>query len=196
MTSRKATINKKNLIIGVLLLIFGVALGVIIGDIPYITFKREVDLATCIAIAGLTASVFYIPYVVERKFVRMDNINEVIRNDIESIIDDTNRLKTIYSLIKPTIAIKQSTYIEILSLFKTISSSIIALDEELQERARLSDFKKDVYEQKFTPAKDACTEDLMINAKMDARVAMDSIAHLDRLCAELRKYRYKTYSDK
>jgi hypothetical protein len=196
MALNKNTFDKKYLLGGFVLLCVGIAVGAVIGDIPFVTFKREVDLGTFIAILGLVGSLFYIPNVVQRKFVKIDNINEVIRDDIESIIKDVERLKEIYVGIKATVAVKPSTYKEILALFKSISAAILALNTELVGRDKLPDFKEDVYNQTFVTAKDACTEELIENTRLAAGVSLDAVTHLNRLCAELRKYRYKTYSER
>lgn len=195
MGSSKSTISKTNLLIALLILAIGIAVGALIGDLPYVTFKREVDLAACIAILGLIGTIFYIPYVVERKFAKIDNINEVIRDDLEALHKDVERLKELYVSIKPNTLIKESMYTEVLALFKTISSGILALNKELEARKRLGDFKKDVYDEYFTPAKDACTDTLMVGKKMDIKTTLDALAELNKLCAILKQYRYKTYSD-
>lgn len=195
MGSGKSTVSK-SVLGGLLILVIGIGIGLLIGDIPYITFEKEIDLGACIAIVGLIATVFYIPYIVERKFVKLDNINEVIRNDIESIHDDVVRLKAIYVAIKPDTIIRKAKFTEIVALFKTISASILELNEELDERGRLKDFKKDVYDGQFVSTKETCTETLMIDKKMNAKTTLDAVTELDKLCAKLKKYRYKTYADK
>ncbi len=196
MASSKNTLNRATVAAGLVLLLVGGAIGVVVGDIPYVTFKREVDLGTLVAILGLIATAFYIPYFVERRFSRMDNINEVVRDDIDAIIQDTERLKQIYVNIKPNIAVKEATYKEILALFKSISAAILALEKELTERGKLANFKEGVYNKVFIPTKDKCTEKLLVNVRLDVNVALDASAQLNKLCAVLRKYRYKTYSDK
>lgn len=195
MGSSKNIINRTNVLIALLILAVGIIIGALIGDIPFITFKREVDLSACIAILGLIGTVFYIPYIVERKFAKLDNINVVIRTDLESIHSNVERLKKVYVAIKPNIAVKQAQFIEIVALFKTISAAIIALSNELDERDRLNDFKKDVYDNHFISAKDASTENLILGKKLDAKTILEAMAELDRLCAILRSYRFKTYSD-
>ena len=195
MGSSKNTINKTNVLIVLLTLAIGIVVGALIGDFPYVTFKREVDLAACIAILGLIGTIFYIPYVVERKFAKIDNINEVIRDDLESLHKDVEHLKELYVSIKPNTLVKEATYIEVLALFKTVSSGLLALNKELEARKRLVDFKKDVYDGHLTPARDACTDTLMVGKKMDIKTTLDALAELNKLCAILRQYRYKTYSD-
>lgn len=195
MGSSKNTINRTNVFIALFILAVGIVIGALIGDVPYITFKREVDLGACIAILGLIGTVFYIPYIVERKFAKLDNINEVIRTDLESIHSNVERLKEVYVAIKPNVTIKEVQFTEIVALFKAISAAIIALNNELEGRSRLTDFKKDVYDDRFTPAKDACTENLILGKKLDAKTILEAMTELDKLCAALKKYRYKTYSD-
>lgn len=195
MVSNKNTINIKSLLLGIFLFFIGVGTGALVGDIPLITFNREVDLGVCIAVLGLIGSYFYIPYVVERKFTKLDNINEVIRSDLESIHDNVERLKGVYLAIKPHAALKEVQYTEILSLFKTISSSILALNSELEKRDRLKDFKKDVYDNHFITTKDTCTDTLIVLKKISTETTLGAITDLDKLCAILKEYRYKTYSD-
>ena len=196
MGSSKNTLNKTNIFIALFILAVGIVIGVLIGDVPYITFKREVDLSVCIAILGLIGTVFYIPYVVERKFTKLDNINEVIRDDLESLHANVERLKELYVAIKPNVTVKEAAYTEILAIFKAISSSILALNQELEGRKRLSNFKKDVYDEQFIPTKDACTENLIVGKKMDTKTTLDAMTELNKLCAILKQYRYKTYSDR
>lgn len=195
MGSSKNTANIRSLLLGLFILVVGVCIGVLLGDLPFITFKREVDLGVCIAILGLIGTVFYIPYVVERKFAKLDNINEVIRADLESVHADVERLKEVYVAIKPSATVKEAQYTEILALFKAISSAVLALNKELEEHKRLKDFKKDVYDERFIPTKDACTESLIVGKKMDTKTILDAMTELNKLCATLKQYRYKTYSD-
>lgn len=195
MGSSKNTINKTNILIAIFILAVGIFIGALIGDVPYITFKRELDLGACIAILGLIGTVFYIPYIVERKFAKLDNINEVIRTDLESIHSDVERLKEVYVAIKPNITVKETQFTEIVALFKAISAAILALNKELEERGRLNNFKKDVYDDRFAPTKDACTENLILGKKLDAKTILGAMTELNKLCAILKQYRYKTYSD-
>lgn len=195
MGSNKSIASLKKLIVSLVFLVVGIGMGAFMGDIPYITLNREVDLGTCIAILGLIATVFYIPYVVERKFARLDGINEVIRDDLVSIHADVERLKELYVSIKPNTTVKEAAYTEILTLFKAISSAILALNKELEERNCLAGFKKDVYDDRFIPTKDACTENLIVGKKMDTKTTLDAMVELNKLSATLKNYRYKTYSD-
>ena len=195
MGSNKSTINSKSLLFGLFILVVGIGIGSLLGDIPFITFKREVDLGVCIAIVGLFGTVFYIPYIVDRKFTKLDNINEIIRTDLESILNNVERLKETYVAIKPSTIVKELQYIKILALFKAISSAILSLDKELKNRNRLVNFKEDVYDGRFVPTRDACTECLIISKKMEMLTINIAMTELDKLCAAIKEYRYKTYSD-
>ena len=196
MGSSKNRSNRTKLLAILLVLIIGIGIGALIDNIPYITFNNEIDLGVCIAVLGLLGSIFYIPYIVERNFTKLDNINEVILNDLESIHKEVELLKAIYVSVKPNAVIKEATYMQILAAFKTISSSILALNSQLHLHKRLVDFKQEVYNDRFLVAKDACTENLIIGKNMDARTTLDAMTELNNLCAVLKDYRYKTYQDK
>jgi hypothetical protein len=195
MASNKTTVNRNSVTKGLLLVGTGFTIGVIVQDVPFVKLKMEADLGAVIAILGLIATAFYLPNVVERKFKKKDTINEVVRSDIESIINEVELLKAVYRKIGPTTKIKQTTYTEILGLFKSISADILALNVQLSSRNKLPDFKNDVYVEKYIPTKEVCTNDLVTNKLLSTEIAADAISELDKLTAELRKYRYETFSE-
>jgi len=186
--------NTREIVTSIVLILIGVGVGSIINDIPGITFNTEIDLATCIAILGLVATIFIMPFVVERKLNQQDNINKVVLIDIDSIYSDVLKLKQIYVELTPRTSISQKKYVEIIALFKTISSGILALNTELEKRQKLENFKNDVYDNSYTPTKESCTETLVIKKKLDEKTILDANESLNGLCSSLRTYRYEAYS--
>jgi len=177
-----------------LAIVIGFGIGIVVQDIPFITFKREIDLGTCISILGLIATIFIMPFVVQKKLSKQDNINSVILIDLEAINTDVSRLREIYVGLKPSSKISKTKYLEIIALFKTLSMEIISLDTELKKRKRMPNFKAEVYEAGYNPAWERCTDSLIIDGKLDAQTILNANSALNDLCAKIRTYRYETYT--
>jgi hypothetical protein len=190
MALTRSTLNSA--ILGLTILLLGVGIGLLINDVPYIQFKHEVDLGTCIAILGLIATIFIMPFVVQKGLSRQDNINSVILIDLQAISSDVIKLREIYVALKPSTAVSKAKYVSITTLFKTISSEILSLNKELERQNKLAKFKKEVYDDCYTPAYELCTDQLVMNKKMDLETIHSANKALNVLCASLRKYRYDT----
>jgi len=186
--------NTKSLTAGALIaLSVGFAIGLLINDIPYISFKREVDLGSIIAILGLITTIFIMPFIVQRRLSHYKNINSVILVDIESIHLEVSKLREFYVDLKPTTKINQAKHIHITTSFRTISAQILALSKELDARKRLPNFKIDVYDKAYENAYETCTELLRLNGKLDNRTILSASKSLNDLVSELKKYRFSTF---
>jgi len=178
---------------GTIVFLVGVGMGVLINNVPYVTFKKDVDLGTCISILGLIATIFIMPFIVQRRLSKQDNINSVILIDIEAIHSAVARLRDVYAELKPSTKITKAKYVYILTSFKTISADIYALNKELEERQRLSQFKKDVYDEAYIQAYETCTEPLKMDQRLDITTILSANKALNTLSSELKKYRYETF---
>ena len=192
----KSIPSKYVLGITIIVLAIGIGIGAIIGDVPLIKFETDVDLATCIAVIGFFATVFYLPNIVQRKFTSIDNVNVIIRHDLESMIDDVAKLKDIFVSIKAGRRATQAQYVSILASFKLLSAAILDLNKELEIRGRLTGFKKDVYNEAFVVAKTTCTENIMIQGGLSQAELREATTSLNQLSAALKCYRYKAFSER
>lgn len=183
-------ITKSNVFLGLTILAIGIGIGILINDVPYIQLKHEIDLGTCIAMLGLIATIFIMPYIVQKGLSKQDNINSVLLTDLEDINNDVIKLREIYVALKPSTTISKAKYTSITTLFKTISSEILSLNKELEYQNRLPNFKKEVYDDAYTPAYEFCTGMLVMNKKMELETINLANSALNTLCASLRKYRY------
>lgn len=188
--------KNKNLSIaaGAVLFFVGLAVGALINDLPFVTFKREVDLGTCIAVLGLVATIFIMPFIVQKKLSRQDSINSVILVDLEAINADVERLREMFVGLKPSTTISKTRFMQITALFKTISAEILSLNRELESQSKLPNFKKDVYDSAYRPAYETCTDPLIIGKKLDEMQIYEANKTLNNLCTSLRKYRYETFA--
>jgi hypothetical protein len=190
MALTKNTVSKS--LAYIIVLLIGFCLGLLFEDFPGIVFKNEVDLGTCMSVLGLIATIYIMPYIVQKGLSRQENINSVVLMDLESINTDVVKLREIYVALKPSIKISKAKYIEITTLFKTISSEILSLNQELERQNKLPKFKKDVYDDNYTPTYELCTDMLVMNKKMDLETIHSANTALNLLCTSLRKYRYYT----
>lgn len=186
--------TKFGVVAGLLLFLIGIGIGLLVNNVPYITFKNDVDLGTCIAILGLVVTIFIMPFIVQRKLSRQDNINAVILIDIETINSDVTALREIYVELKSSTQITKEKYRKIIASFKTISAEISSVAEELEARKRLTQFKKDVYDTAYNHAYEVCTDPLVIDGKLNDSTILEANRALNSLCAALRKYRYETFA--
>lgn len=196
MDLRKSIASKYVIGIALFTALIGFGAGVLANDIPFITFKTDLDLAACIAVIGLFATVFFLPYVVERRFSSIDNVNVIIKEDLESILNNVEQLKLLILVVKSGRKATQRQYADILAAFKNISPAIIDLNKELVKRNRLSGFKKEVYDEAYQTAKTACTENLITEGGLSAGEKRDAISSLNHLSAQLKCYRYNAFSER
>ena len=190
MALTKNTLSKVAL--GLTILLFGVGIGMLIKRVPYIKLKPEVSIGDFLSTLGLIATIYIMPFIVQKGLSKQDNINSAILVDLEAINLDVIKLREIYVALKPSTAISKTTYTCITALFKTISSEILSLNTELERQNKLPKFKKEVYDDSYTPAYELCTGMLVMNKKMDLETIHSANTALNTLCNSLRKYRYDT----
>lgn len=194
MSIKRATQIRNKLLLTIVTLAAGIAIGVIVRDFPLFSLKYEVDIGMLATLVGLFITVYIMPFIVEKKLSNTANINGIIVHDLEAILANVESLKTQFSELSPTKKVTEKQYRYVLSTFKTVSSSILALHEQAKSRGKIVNIKDEVYDQYYTPAYETCTERLVYDRTADERTLMDAQNTLNMLAANLRKYRYETYS--
>lgn len=194
MSTKRNTPNRSGLILAASTLVIGVLVGAIIGDIPLVTFKHEVDLGMLATIIGLFLTVYIMPFIVEKRLTNTTNISGIIVQDLDAILLNVESLRSSFNELSPAKKVTEKQFRSIVGTFKSVSAALYALHEQVSSRGRLTDMKDEVYDKFYTPAYDTCTERLMFDRKMDEQSLINAQNSLNLLATVLRKYRYETYS--
>lgn len=178
----------------IIIFLFGVLLGVIINDVPFITFDTDVDLSSVIAIIGLVATIFIMPFVVEAKKDNIAGIRTMAVSDLDTLCGFLNNLKELYErLFSEDDVLTESDYAKILSTFKHISSLISTLSDEFNRRNLLESFSTNIKGDLYQKAYEKCTDSLIEGKKVDKKEIKEGLVEIDNLFNEIKKYRYMLY---
>ena len=175
-------------------MLVGIILGVCIRDFPLFTPKYEVDLGMLATIIGLFTTVYIMPFIVEKKLSNTTSVSGIIVQDLDAILGTVELLRSQFNELSPSRKVTEKQFRNIVSAFKSVSSSIYVLHEQASSRNRLINMKDEVYDNYYTPAYDACTGRLMFDRRIDEQSLINAQNSLNMLVSIIRKYRYETYS--
>lgn len=171
----------------------GLVVGILIKNIPLITFDTKVDLSTLVAVAGLVATIFIMPFIVDERTMRRDGINTMVAVDLDTVCNYIANARNLYNNISSSKNVSVDQYTKIVSTFKQISSLLYTLSDEFNRCNMLQNFKNEVIADAYTPAYTSCTEKLIVNKKLSPKNLQDSQIALDNLFNKVKQYRYRLY---
>lgn len=185
----------KGKIIASALILFttGLIVGLLVKNIPLITFDTKVDLSTLVAVAGLVATIFIMPFIVDERTMRRDGINTMVVVDLDTVCNYIANARNLYNDISSSKNVSVDQYTKIVSTFKQISSLLYTLSDEFNRCNMLQNFKNEVIADAYTPTYTSCTEKLIINKKLSSKNLQDSQIALDSLFNKVKQYRYRLY---
>ena len=188
-------LGKSGKIAGVIiLLLIGVGLGLMIDDIPFLSFETKIDASAILAILSLIATVFLMPFIIEAKRNNLGNIKSMACVDLDTTCNYIDELRRIYkNLLSSNSTIKESEYAIILSTFKQLSSLLTTLSNEFKRRKILPDFAEEVKGDLYQKAYEKCTENLQIGKRVDNKDVQEGLIELNRLFNKIKEYRYRLY---
>lgn len=183
----------KDRIILILSCITSFILGVIVQDIPFITFDSKIDLSTLISIASLVATIFIMPFIIESRIASFNNIKTMLVVDLDDICETIKDVRSLYDDNLSIRSIKENHYILIVSKFKKIGSSLSMLSEEFSNYSILTKFKEEIVNGDYMETYRKCTENLKNGKRLSTEEIRESQRTLDMLSTKIKQCRYRLY---
>lgn len=177
----------------VILIAIGFVVGVLVQDIPLITFNTEIDVSTLIAVAGLVATIFIMPFMIDARTARLNSINSMVVVDLDSVCSYINKVRDLYGNMASSSSITIDQYTQIVSTFKQVAALLYALADEFDRCNMLQDFRGEIIANTYTPTYTTCTEKLQKGKKLSAKNIQESQVALDSLLNKIKQYRYRLY---
>lgn len=190
-------LNKKSNLIGLGAVIFvvGIIVGVLINDIPMISFETKIDASAIIATIGLIATIFIMPFIVDARKDNLAGTKSMAIVDLDTLCGYIDELRTIYkTLLLNKQVLTKETYSIIISTFQQISSLISTLSDEFARRKILPNFKEIIKADLYLATYESCTEKLVVGQKLSEKEIQASLVELNKLFSKIKEFRYEIYN--
>jgi hypothetical protein len=181
----------------VLLLAFiaGLVIGLVLNDIPGLTLKKEVDVGAIVAVVSLFLATVIVPLKINAHVSNVRNKNSIIIRDLNEILDQLNRIKTLHSdVFYANTVIKLREQRAMLALFKDASNRIDSLAKQLCDLPNFKDFKDNISIPFSRDLKPAYTDKFIKTKKIREQDYLTATGEMNKIVTELKECRYKTYA--
>jgi hypothetical protein len=194
MSSRKTTPNKVLVLGAGAALLLGIVLGLAIGNIPYVAFKNEVDTGSVLSLAALFATVFIMPFVVERFISNQDNTHHIMVADLDGCLDTLKAVAKLYGdyYVRDKTIKKQERKV-FLTEVRRATNCLDSLAKEFDNHADLKDFRQKVYDKYLTETYAALTDSVNERKKIRENQYLVASSAIDKHISVVKKFRYRVY---
>lgn len=176
-------------------LVGGFVVGVLMDDMPYVQFKKEVDLSTLISLLGLIGAIYIIPFLINTYFSKRANTNQVIISDMDACLDKLEKVAELYKkLYLKTGHVTRNDMKELLSDLRRATNCIAALAKELDDHPSLKNFRNEVFEQYNENTYKDHTENTREGAKIDDQNYLAASRSIEETILRIKRFRYLIYS--
>ena len=186
--------KSKTLLLLIVVLLIGVCIGLVINDIPFLSFDTKIDISSIIATLGLVATIFIMPFIIEARKDNLSGTKSMAIIDLNTLCDYIDDLRVLYKhLLSKDDTLSEADYVIVISTFKQISSLLTTLSNEFKRRNILQSFELEIKANLYQQTYEKCTENLLTGKKLNNKEIQEGLVELNNLFNEIKKYRYKLY---
>lgn len=184
-------------ILGLLVaLILGIGIGAIINDIPYVQFKKEIDVGSLISLASLLAAIYIIPYVIEKSFATRRHKSGLVLSEIDSaILKLTDFMEHFRSRYFERTNLSQEDIQMITLDARSITNLLDGLTSHASNHSGLEDMRSAIFEEFNLRTVTDYTDSIRVGAPIEQDAVLKASKSTEEIIAKLRNYRYQLRSE-
>ena len=163
-------------------------------DSRHLQIDPKVDVSAIVAVGALVASVYLIPFVVDRHLNRQRDYEAIVCGEIEEVISLLNEVDDIYRKIYGNLdktTIDKVDVIQLRRLITKIQNKIDALSKEYSPQ--ISDFKDSVELPFNRDVRPALTDDFQVGKILEENSYIVATKEIDNIVGALKKKHYQMY---
>lgn len=183
-------------ILGLMLaLVLGVGIGAIINDIPYVQFKKDIDVGSLVSLASLLAAIYVIPYIINKSFAKRRHRSGLLLSDIDSAILKLTELTANFRNKYFEATNLQQEDIQLITMdTRSITNLLDTLTKQASNYDELKDMRVSIFDEFNLKTVADYTDSIRIGQRIEQDAVLKASKSTEEIISKLRNYRYRLRS--
>jgi|GEM_PF-3541278 len=190
------SLNLGSLIGLIVALALGFGIGAIVGDVPHVNFKKEIDIGALISLASLLGAIYIIPYVIEKSFATRRHKSNSMLSEIDSAISKLSEFMQNFRKKYFDESILSQQDIQIITLdARSITNLLDSLTNHALNHSGLESMRTDIFDEFNLRTVADYTDTIRIGEPINQATVLKASNSTENIIAKLRNYRYQLKSE-
>lgn len=173
-------------------LVLGIGVGVIVNDMPYVQFKREVDVGALISLASLLGAIYIIPYIIEKSFASRRHKSNLLLSEIDSSISKlTDFMNNFRGKYFEAASLTQEDIQMITLDSRSITNLLDGLTSHAVNHQGMEDMRVSIFDEFNLRTVTDYTDSIRVGRPIEQDAVLKASKSTEEIISKLRNYRYQ-----